>query len=148
MSLIPTHWYYNTESGQLTQGNNVENFANNLFGGLGWHELNIAGNATGQQAAAEAKKEFPNGKTPSYAPVTPASIASSATSSAASTLSGILGPIAGALAPLADFFGRLTQAHTWQRIGEGLLGVILIAVGLAHMTKAVPIATAIASKVP
>lgn len=146
MSIIPTHWYYNTESGQLTQGNNVENLANNLFGGLGWHELNIAGSATGAQAAAEAKKEFPAGKMPSYAPVTPASVASQAVGTASASL-GLPG-IASALASVASFVGRLTQAHTWERIGEALLGVILIAVGIAHMTGAVPLATAIAAKVP
>ena len=62
--ILPSHWYYNTESGELTNSNNLENLGNNLLGGLGWHELNIPGTATGAQAAAEAVKEFPKGKTP------------------------------------------------------------------------------------
>jgi hypothetical protein len=146
MAILPAHWYYNTESGQLTNGNNLENLANNLFGGLGWHELTIAGTATGAQAAAEAKKEVPSGKTPTYAPVTPAAVASQAAGTAASSL-GLPG-IASALASVAGFVGRLAEAHTWERIGQALLGVILIAVGIARMTHAVPIATAIAAKVP
>ena len=57
MSLLPTHWYYNTESGVLQQGNTFDNLGNNLFGGLGWHELNISGSANEAAAAAEAQKE-------------------------------------------------------------------------------------------
>jgi hypothetical protein len=49
---------------------------------------------------------------------------------------------------LGTLLGDLTNKNTWLRVAEGLLGIILIAVGLAHMTHAVPIATAIASKVP
>lgn len=139
---LPNHWYYNTESGQLTSGNNLENLGNNLIGGAGWHELNIPGSATAAQAAAEARKEFPRGKAPTsqgLAQAVPQAVASGV-GAAAGTLTG--------LASIGDFFSRLSQAHTWERVAEVLLGVILIAVGLAHMTKAVPIATAIASKVP
>jgi hypothetical protein len=52
------------------------------------------------------------------------------------------------LQQVGAFFSRLTEANTWERLGEVVLGVILIAVGIAHMTRAVPAATAIASKVP
>lgn len=55
-----------------------------------------------------------------------------------------------ALAPLAsigDFFSRLAEGNTWIRIGEGVLGLVLLAVGVAHMTKAVPAATKIARMV-
>lgn len=55
-------------------------------------------------------------------------------------------PLSG-LAAIGDFFSRLSQANTWLRIGEGLLGIILIAVGLAKMTHAVPAATKIARAV-
>jgi len=140
---LPNHWYYNTESGQLVNGNNAENLANNLFGGLGWHELNIAGSATGVQAAAEAKKEFPAGKAPSFTPVTPAKVAAGAAAAA-----GIPSSVLTGLPAIGDFFSRLTQAHTWERVAQVFLGVILIAVGLAHMTKVVPVATAIAKRVP
>jgi hypothetical protein len=135
MGILPTHWYYNTESGVVQQGNNFDALGNNLFGGLGWHELNIPGGDTEAQAAAAAIKEFPKGKPPT-----------------SSVVKGIQNqapaPVLTGLAAIGDFFQRLTQGNTWLRIGEGLLGIILIAVGLAHMTRAVPIATAIARKVP
>lgn len=53
----------------------------------------------------------------------------------------------GGLAAIGDFFARLTEANTWLRIGEGVLGIILIAVGVARLTHAVPIATHIAGAV-
>lgn len=88
MGLLPSHWYYNTESGQLTSGNNLENVFNNIFGGLGWHELNISGSATGAQAAVEARKEFPNGATPDYSPVTAGKVASGAAKDAKNAVTG------------------------------------------------------------
>jgi hypothetical protein len=48
------------------------------------------------------------------------------------------------LAAIGDFFARLTKANTWIRVGEVLLGLILLAVGVARVTNAVPIATKIA----
>lgn len=50
----------------------------------------------------------------------------------------------GGLAGIGDFFGRLTEASTWVRVGEVVLGLILVAVGIARITHAVPIATKIA----
>lgn len=55
-------------------------------------------------------------------------------------------PLSG-LAAIGDFFGRLTEGNTWIRIGEALLGIVLIAVGLARVTHAVPVATSIARTV-
>jgi len=40
----------------------------------------------------------------------------------------------------------MTQAKFWERAGEIVLGIILISIGLARLTRAVPIATAIAKK--
>ena len=48
------------------------------------------------------------------------------------------------LAQIGDFFGSLTQGSTWVRVGQVVLGVILIAVGVARITHAVPAATRIA----
>lgn len=147
MSLFPTHWYYNTESGQLTLGNNLENLGNNLFGGAGWHELNIPGSATATAAAAEAKKEFPKGSAPTNAGITPARVAQVATGEAANA-AGVGGgnPLAG-LAQVGQFFSALSQGSTWIRVAEGILGIILLAVGVARITHAVPIATKIAGAV-
>jgi len=88
MGLLPTHWYYNTETGQLTQGNNLENLGNNLVGGAGWHELNISGSASASQAAAAAQAEFPSGAAPTTAGITPARVAGTAASEAAQAVTG------------------------------------------------------------
>jgi hypothetical protein len=40
------------------------------------------------------------------------------------------------LAAIGNFFGRLEQANTWVCVGETILGLILIAVGLARITDA------------
>lgn len=121
MGIFPEHWYYNTESGQLTQGNNVENFANNLFGGLGWHELNIPGNATAQAAAAEARKEFPNGKAPTTAGITPGSIVSSATGGLANFLGNIT-------------FGGLSGTNLVTRAAKMIIGAVVMLIGIAKMS--------------
>lgn len=51
------------------------------------------------------------------------------------------------LSSIGDFFGRLGQANTWIRVGEVLLGLVLLAIGVARLTKAVPAATKIAEAV-
>jgi hypothetical protein len=43
-----------------------------------------------------------------------------------------------------QFLGDLTNANTWIRVGEVVLGLILIAVGVAELTHAIPIATKVA----
>lgn len=40
--------------------------------------------------------------------------------------------------------GPLFQANIWIRVGEVLLGVVLIAAGVARLTHAIPIATKVA----
>lgn len=60
---------------------------------------------------------------------------------------GIPGPGASGLAGIGDFFGRLTEASTWIRVAEVVLGVILLAVGVARITHAVPAATRAAKMV-
>lgn len=35
---------------------------------------------------------------------------------------------------IADFLGRLTEASTWERVGTVVIGVVLLAVGLARIT--------------
>lgn len=41
-----------------------------------------------------------------------------------------------ALKSIGDFFGRLTEASTWIRIGKVLVGGALLLIGLAHITGA------------
>lgn len=81
MGILTTHWYYNTETGQLTRGNSLTALTSDL-GLAGWHELNIAGSASASAAGAEAKKEFPDGATPTTAGITASRIASTAASEA------------------------------------------------------------------
>lgn len=45
---------------------------------------------------------------------------------------------------IGAFFSSLGEANTWLRVGEVALGLILIAVGVAKLTNAVPLATKIA----
>jgi hypothetical protein len=121
MSLLPTHWYYNTESGQLTQGNNLENLGNNLLGGLGWHELNIPGSATAAQAAAEAVREFPGGTPPTTQGT--ANPVSDAGRAASQTVGGILG----------NAFSLNANPSFLTRLAEGAIGAALIVAGAAHL---------------
>jgi len=58
---------------------------------------------------------------------------------AANTIPGV--------AQIGDFFSALGQANTWIRVGEAVLGLILLAVGISKLTNAVPIATKVASYV-
>ena len=51
---------------------------------------------------------------------------------------------ASGLAAIGDFFSRLTQANTWIRAAEVILGVVLLGIGIARITDAVPAATKIA----
>lgn len=94
--------------------------------------------------AAVAEQAQPGGKNASNPAAAGVAGAQAAAKAAAESAAGAIPGVA----QIGDFFQRITQANTWLRIGEGLLGIILIAVGLAHMTRAVPIATAIARKVP
>lgn len=126
---LPDHWYYNTETGQLTKGNNLENLGNNLLGGLGWHELNIPGSASEAQAAAEAVKEFPKGKTPTTAGITPARVASTAVQQAGGSVPGVTG-----------FLSDLTSRNLWLRVAKVIVGVALVLIGVAQLSRAQNIA--------
>jgi hypothetical protein len=61
------------------------------------------------------------------------------------TTTGInLGNAIPGLTDIANFFDRLGEANTWIRVGEVILGLVLIAAGIAKITHAVPIATDVA----
>lgn len=133
------HWFYNTESGELTQStNSVTGFFTSLgfataglFGGAGWHELNISGSATKAQAQAEAVKEFPKGTAPTTSVKT--GVSNAVSQEATGSATGLAG-----LASIGDFFGRLTEANTWIRVLELILGVGLVIVGMAHAAGGTP----------
>jgi hypothetical protein len=46
---------------------------------------------------------------------------------------------------IGQFFNALTQGSTWLRIAEGALGVLLVGLGIAAITKGTPIGSAIRS---
>ena len=52
-------------------------------------------------------------------------------------------PGVGALTDINGFVSALTQRNTWMRIGEGVLGLLLIGIGVAALTKGTPIGAAI-----
>ena len=135
---LPDHWYYNTESGELTNGNNLENLGNNLLGGLGWHELNIPGSDTAAQAAAAAKAEFPSGKAPT----------TSLATGAANAVQNETGVSLPGLSQIGSFFGALTQGSTWIRVAKVVVGGLLLVIGLVHMTGVSGAAADAARKVP
>jgi hypothetical protein len=123
MALLPVHWYYNTESGVLTQGNNLENLGNNLVGGAGWHELNIPGSDTEAQAAAEALKEFPSGAAPTTS-VTQG-IADQAGAASFTDTAHALGAI----------YDKITDGKMWRSLGWLALGMILMITGIALLLR-------------
>lgn len=47
-------------------------------------------------------------------------------------------PLSG-LAAIGDFFARLTQKNTWVRVGEVVIGLVLVAIGVNAMFKGAPL---------
>lgn len=47
----------------------------------------------------------------------------------------------GAATTIDDFLSRLTSPNLWLRVAEIALGLVLIAVGIAKLTDAIPLAT-------
>ncbi len=60
---------------------------------------------------------------------------------------GIASKVNSTVGGVTDFLGRLTDPNTWIRVAEITLGVILVAIGLAKMTNAIPVATKIAKRI-
>jgi hypothetical protein len=77
--------------------------------------------------------------------VSPAAAAASGeASSAASNISSAAGNILPGLADIGHFADLLASGSLWIRIGEVALGLLLIAVGVAQLTHAIPAATRVA----
>lgn len=87
--------------------------------------------------AAVKEKAQPGGANANI--LNPATAAKAAVTGAAASIPGVQ--------QIGDFFSTLAEGNTWIRIAEGLLGIVLIAIGLARITHAVPIATKIAGAV-
>lgn len=67
--------------------------------------------------------------------VTVGAATSAATGNPPTGSTGVGNPLSG-LDAIGAFFSTLTQANTWLRIGEGLLGIVLIGISLAKITGA------------
>lgn len=52
-------------------------------------------------------------------------------------------PGAGTLTDVAGFVSALTQRNTWLRVGEGVLGLLLIGIGVAALTRGTAVGSAI-----
>lgn len=60
----------------------------------------------------------------------------------------VIGGISTGIETIGGFLGKLGEANTWLRIGEFLLGVILIGVGVAKLTGTDNFISNAASRIP
>jgi hypothetical protein len=127
-------WFYNNYSGELKQESGPAALAYEaaLHTGTGWHEY-----STQAQAVAAAKANGWPAPTSSFG-------------------GGLGNAVGGGVEQLgakaasqlgSTVLGPLFQANIWERAGEVLLGLVLIAIGVARLTHAVPIATKVAGAV-
>lgn len=121
-------WFYNSYSGELTHADGIDALAYEaaIHTGTGWHELKIADNATEAQAAAEAQKEVPGGKTP--------------TTSITQGLKNAPGGVANLLTNGAGNLLGLPQLHNLRdlmvRSAKVVIGAALIIIGVAQLSGA------------
>lgn len=123
----------------------------NYGGGLG---SEFETYAAGQTPSATAKQLYLGFVLTGVGGQLPKTIAEAEQAQGKLTAQAAAGTVAGLDATEKDLFGgvlgflsNLASANLWLRIGEVVLGIVLIAVGTAELTHAVPIATKIASTV-
>lgn len=135
-------WFYNSYSGELTSASGPLALAYQvaIHTGTGWHQLRIPATDTAAQAAAAASSEVPGGAPPTT------SLTKGLGTAATSGITGLASSAAGSV--VSDTLKPLFQGNLWLRILEVALGVVLVAVGLAKITHAVPVATKIAEAIP
>jgi hypothetical protein len=78
----------------------------------------------------------------------PATIVPGVTVSPSGKVSGPGSTIFNGINAVGDFFNKLSEANTWLRIAEGLLGGILIAVSLAKLTGVENVISKAVTKIP
>lgn len=120
---------------------------------LGVIGLGLAGGAvTGYSARYACGSEASGYRAKGYAAYATQAEAEK-TALAGGATAGALGAAGAAAAPanpstgwasVTDFLSRLTQASTWLRVAEVGIGIVLLAIGIARVTRSVPVATKIA----
>jgi len=128
-------WFYNSYSGKLVHesppapGFYVYEAA--LKTGTGWHELNVPDNATQAQAQAAANA-IPGGATAQQPNASIGDLAKNVPGQAAGKAGS---SVVGALTDVNSFLSRLTSPNLWLRIGEFVLGALLILSGTMKLTN-------------
>jgi hypothetical protein len=120
-------WFYNSYSGELTHADGLDALAYEaaIHTATGWHELKISDKATAAQAAAEAKKEVPGGKTPT---TSLAQGLKNAPSGVTNLITNAAGDILG-LPTLSNLRGLMI------RTAKVVVGMLLIAVGAVKLLQ-------------
>jgi hypothetical protein len=129
-------WYINSDSGELTHATGFLGWLASIDAKLPLDWYGFKTRADAVSAAAIEGWPAPTTSTVTGLKNAAKDQASDAEKAASSTVPG--------LSQIGGFFSRLSQANTWIRLGEVLLGLVLIAIGLARMTNAIPLATKVA----
>jgi hypothetical protein len=116
-------WFYNDRSGAVVSELPGIGLLNEALHGLGWH----GPFGTKQQAV-----DFGN------------SLAAQGKGKAPTGLAGNVGNVAKGAAQDTLSTSGINVGNWLLRIGEALLGIVLLAIGVARITRAVPVATKIA----
>jgi len=127
-------WFFNSYSGKLVHEDppapGYYVYAAALKTGTGWHELNVAPDATQAEAQAAAKliggavpPQQPNASIGSLAGTAAGSVASQAATGHANTFSSVE-------QVLSSFYDQITNVKMWRSLGWLLLGILLIISGL------------------
>jgi hypothetical protein len=119
---IGAGWYYDSLDGMVVHQNLAESIPNAAFS---YYHGPYA-----TEALAIAHKGVAGAPGQTSEPIT------QQVGNAAGTVTGTAG--------VTDFLSRLSSANTWERVAMVALGMLLIAIGVAHITHAVPIATKVA----
>lgn len=121
---MPSGWFYNDVSGVVRFDQGVAYLADLAARsvGSGWH------GPYPTEAAADAHAGVTGAKTLNNSnPLTAANNALN------NTVQNAV-PAVGSIADVGDFFHRLTEASTWTRVGEVVLGGILVYAGVRALT--------------